>query len=130
MSEVQEPRPDVPAAPPVAANRPEVRPPDDRSPDELRADLGELRVELGETVQELAQRVDVPAQVRAKREEATELVQQQVAHARKVVQDTVPAVERLLHGRRGVVAAGAAVVGGLVLLLRLRRRRSRRRAES
>ena len=59
MSEVQEPRPDVPAAPPVAANRPEVRPPDDRSPDELRADLGELRVELGETVQELAQRVDV-----------------------------------------------------------------------
>jgi hypothetical protein len=130
VSEVQEPRPDVPAAPPVSANRPEVRPPDDRSPDELRADLGELRVELGETVQELAQRVDVPAQVRAKREEATELVQQQVAHARKVVADTVPVVDRVLRERRGAVATGAAVVVGFLLLRGLRRRRARRRTES
>jgi transposase-like protein len=129
VSEVQEPRPDGPAAPPVSAGRPEVRPPDDRSPEELRADLGELRVELGETVQELAHRVDVPAQLRAKREEATERVQQQVAHARKVVADTVPVVDRVLRERRGAVAAGAAVVGFL-LLLRLRRRRARKRAES
>jgi hypothetical protein len=129
MSEVQEPRPDVPAAPPVSTSRPEVRPPDDRSPEELRADLGELRVELGETVQELAHRVDVPAQVRAKRAEATERVQQQVAHARKVLADKAPAVDRTLRERPGLVAVGAAIVGAL-LLLRRRRRRSRRRAES
>jgi hypothetical protein len=129
MSEVQEPRREVPAAPPVAASRPEVGPPDDRSPEELRADLGQLREELGGTVEELAQRVDVPAQLRAKREAVTEQVQQQVAHAQQVVADTVPAVERLLRERRGLVAGGAAVVGFL-LLLRLRRRRARRRDKS
>jgi ElaB/YqjD/DUF883 family membrane-anchored ribosome-binding protein len=107
-----------------------VRPPDDRSPEEIRADLGELRVELGETVQELAHRVDVPAQVREKREEATERVQQQVAHARAVLAEKVPVVDRLLRDRPGVVAAGAAAVGALLMLLRLRRRRARRRAES
>jgi ElaB/YqjD/DUF883 family membrane-anchored ribosome-binding protein len=129
MSDVQEPRRDVPAAPPLSASRPEVRPPDDRSPDQIRADLGDLRVELGETVQELAHRVDAPAQMREKREVVTEQVQQQVAHARKVLAEKVPVVDRLLRDRPGVVAAGAAALGAL-LLLRLRRRRARRRAES
>ena len=40
--------------------------PPDKSPEQLRAELGEIRAELGDTVEELAHRVDVPAQVRAK----------------------------------------------------------------
>lgn len=40
-----------------------------RSPEELRTDLGELRAELGATVDELTHRVDVPARAKAKKDE-------------------------------------------------------------
>ena len=43
--------------------------PSDKSPEQLRAEVGEMRAELGDTVEELAHRVDVPAQVRAKKED-------------------------------------------------------------
>lgn len=40
-----------------------------KSPEELRAELDAKRAELGDTVEELAHRVDVPAQVRAKKDD-------------------------------------------------------------
>ena len=43
--------------------------PSDKSPEQLRAELDQIRAELGDTVEELANRVDVPAQVRAKKED-------------------------------------------------------------
>lgn len=99
--------------------------PEERTPEELREDLGELRAELGETVEELANRVDVPARVRAKRDETTERVQQQVAQAREVLKEKAPAVDNALQDRRTLVGI-AAVLLSLLVFSRLRRRKQRR----
>ena len=87
----------------------------ERSENEQRADLEELREELGETVTELAHRVDVPARVRARREET-------VAQAKAFVAEKAPAV-RAAGRSPAVIAAGAA---GVLLLLVFVVRRSRR----
>lgn len=99
----------------------------ERTPEELRNDLGELRAELGDTVEELTHRVDVPARVRAKREETTAQVQEQVAHARAVLAEKAPAVETTLR-ERPAVAGGIALVLSYLLVSRMRRRKARRRA--
>ena len=49
--------------------------PTDKSPEELRAELSAKRAELGDTVEELAHRVDVPAQVKAKKAETVAKLQ-------------------------------------------------------
>jgi hypothetical protein len=101
----------------------------ERSPEELREELDTLRSELGETVEELAHRVDVPARVRAKREETTARVQEQVTQAREVIAEKAPTVEAALRDRPGLVAAIALVLSYL-LVSRLRRRKARRRLKA
>jgi ElaB/YqjD/DUF883 family membrane-anchored ribosome-binding protein len=117
-------------AAPVAADRPVVSPPDERSPEEIRDDIGELRSELGDTVEELVHRVDVPARLREKKDETTERVQQQVTQAREVIAEKAPAVDTALRERPGAVAGGVAVLLGLLMMRRRRRRRARARARA
>ena len=95
--------------------------PEDRTPAELREDLVGLRTDLGDTVEELANRVDVPARVRAKRDETTEKLQHQVERARGVLAERAPAVEKAISGRPVVVGA-VAVLAALLLVRGLRRR--------
>jgi hypothetical protein len=101
----------------------------ERSPEEMREELDTLRAELGETVEELAHRVDVPARVRAKREETTARVQEQVVQAREVIAEKAPTVEAALRDRPGLVA-GIALVLSYLLVSRLRRRKARRRLKA
>jgi transposase-like protein len=109
----------------------------DRSPDELREELVELRAELGDTVEELAHRVDVPARVRAKRDETatrvrakldetTVWLQKQFAQARAVLAETATGVEATLRDRPGLVG-GITLVASYLLVSGLRRRKRRRR---
>jgi hypothetical protein len=107
--------------------------PSDKSPEQLRAEVGEMRAELGDTVEELAHRVDVPAQVRAKKEdtlarlqatrvEAAHRVHEGADKVRAVLADKVgqattaysekapPAVQQWVEHARAVVAEKAPVV--------------------
>ena len=97
----------------------------EKSPEELRADLAAKRAELGDTVEELAHRVDVPAQVKAKKDdtvaklhdakveatrrvhEGTEKVKAAIAEKTPVVQQKVDqAVEQEQGGLRREGTAG------------------------
>jgi hypothetical protein len=98
----------------------------DRSPDELREELNGLRAELGDTVEELAHRLDVPARVRAKRDETTAWLREQLVQARAVLAKKAPAVEAALRDRPGLVG-GITLVLSYLLVSRLRRRKRRRR---
>ena len=80
-----------------------------KSPEELRADLEAKRAELGDTVEELAHRVDVPAQVKAKKAEtvaklqdakdqAARRVQESTAKVRATLADKVPGVQQKAAG--------------------------------
>ena len=61
----------------------------EKSPEELRADLAAKRAELGDTVEELAHRVDVPAQVKAKKDDTvTKLHDAKVEATRRVHEGT------------------------------------------
>jgi len=64
--------------------------------------------------------------VRAKREETTARVQEQVTQAREVIAEKAPTVEAALRDRPGLVA-GIALVLSYLLVSRLRRRKARRR---
>jgi hypothetical protein len=98
-----------------------------RSPEELREELGTLRAELGDTVEELAHRVDVPSRVRAKREETTARVQEQVTQARAVFAEKAPTVDAAVRDQRTLIAAISLVLSYL-LVSRMRRRKQRRKA--
>lgn len=95
----------------------------ERTPDELREELGELRAELGETVEELAHRADVPARLREKREETTQRVQAHVAQARDTIAETAPVVQSTLRERPALVSGIAVAL--VFLLISLMRRRKR-----
>jgi hypothetical protein len=107
--------------------------PSDKSPEQLRAELGEIRAELGDTVEELVHRVDVPARVRAQKEDtiarlqaskdqAAQHVQESAEKARAVLVDKVgqartaysekapPAVQQRVERARAVLAEKAPVV--------------------
>lgn len=97
----------------------------DRTPEELRGDIGELRADLGDTVEELAHRVDVPSRVRAKREETTEQVQQQLTQARALVAEKAPAAQTAVR-EQPAIAGAIALVLSYLLVSRLRRRSAKR----
>lgn len=98
----------------------------DRTPGELRSDIDELRADLGDTVEELAHRVDVPARVRAKREETTEQVQQQLTQARALVAEKAPAAQAAVR-EQPAIAGAIALVLSYLLVSRLRRRGAKRK---
>ena len=58
-----------------------------KSPEELRAELAAKRAELGDTVEELAHRVDVPAQVRAKKDDTLAKLQDAKVEASRRVHE-------------------------------------------
>ena len=93
----------------------------------VERDVEQLRAEIGDTVEELVHRVDVPQRLREKRDEATERVQAQVAHAREVVVEKAPAIEDAL--RRRPLVVGGVIAALLLLFLRSRRRKRAHRKE-
>ena len=106
------------AAAPVDPGRPVVDArPDDRSPEERRADVQDVRAELGDTVTELTHRLDVPARVRAGRDDV-------VVRAQEMLDDRAPAVGRAVRDQPGAVLG--ALVALPLLLVVWRRRRSGR----
>jgi hypothetical protein len=60
-------------------------------------EVKEVRAELADTVEELAHRLDVPARLRDKRDATTQRVQQQVTHAREVVNQRAPELSRTVQ---------------------------------
>ena len=100
---------------------------DPRRGEVVERDVEQLRAELGDTVEELVHRVDVPQRLREKRDEATERVQAQVAHAREVVVEKAPAIEDAL--RRRPLVVGGVIAALLLLFLRSRRRARMHRKE-
>jgi altronate dehydratase len=60
----------------------------EKSPEELRAELAAKRAELGDTVEELAHRVDVPAQVKAKKDDTVAKLHDAKVEATRRVQGT------------------------------------------
>jgi hypothetical protein len=110
-----------------------------KTQDELRAELGELRAEIGDTVGALAERVDVPARVKARKDETAARVQEQAAQARLLVrqqstkaQDLVaakaPALDKAVREQPALAAAVTALIAFLVVGSRIRSRRRRRSA--
>jgi hypothetical protein len=110
-------------------------------------EVKEVRAELADTVEELAHRLDVPARLRDKRHVTAQRVQQQVLHARDVVNQRAPGLSRTLqqqltHARDVVsqrapalsrtlqqqpaLAAAIALVVVSLLTRRLRRRTHRK----
>ena len=79
----------------------DAKPAAEKSPEELRAELASKRAELGDTVEELAHRVDVPAQVKAKKEETVSKLQDAKTEAVHRVQESADKVRATLAGKVG-----------------------------
>jgi hypothetical protein len=77
--------------------------PADKSPEELRAELTAKRAQLGDTIEELAHRVDVPSQVKAKRDETVAKLQDAKAHAAQRVHEGSEKVKAALADKAPVV---------------------------
>ena len=77
--------------------------PTQKSPEELRADLVAKRAELGDTVEELAHRVDVPAQVKAKKAETVAKLQDAKLEATRRVHDGTEKVKATIADKAPVV---------------------------
>lgn len=104
---------------------PEQRPTGQPSVDEQRVELEELREELGDTVEELARRADVPARVKARRDELVTQAKEMGEQAKVTVAEKAPVVrDRVQENQKAIAAAVGALV--LLLIVRARRRRSRR----
>jgi hypothetical protein len=71
-----------------------------KSPEELRAELAAKRAELGDTVEELAHRVDVPAQVRAKKDDTLAKLQDAKVEASRRVHEGTEKVKAAIARRR------------------------------
>jgi len=74
-----------------------------KSPEELRADLAAKRAELGDTVEELAHRVDVPAQVKAKKAETVAKLQDAKVEAARRVHEGTEKVRSTIADKAPVV---------------------------
>jgi hypothetical protein len=77
--------------------------PGEKSPEELRAELAAKRAELGDTVEELAHRVDVPAQVKAKKAEATAKLHDAKTEATRRVHESTEKVKAAITEKTPVV---------------------------
>src|SRR6478752_4048920 len=77
--------------------------PSQKSPEELRADLASKRAELGDTVEELAHRVDVPAQVKAKKAETVAKLQDAKVQASRRVHEGTEKVKAAIAEKAPVV---------------------------
>jgi Protein of unknown function (DUF3618) len=77
--------------------------PTDKSPEELRAELSAKRAELGDTVEELAHRVDVPAQVKAKKAETVAKLQDAKTEASRRVHEGTERVKAAIADKAPVV---------------------------
>ena len=77
--------------------------PSQKSPEELRADLASKRAELGDTVEELAHRVDVPAQVKAKKAETVAKLQDAKDQASRRVHEGTEKVRATIAEKAPVV---------------------------
>ena len=77
----------------------DAKPAADKSPEELRAELASKRAELGDTVEELAHRVDVPAQVKAKKEETVSKLHDAKSEAVHRVQESTDKLRATLAGK-------------------------------
>lgn len=94
-----------------------------RSEEQQRVELEELREELGATVNELAQRADVPARVRARKDETLARGRELGAKAKTLVVEKASAVPPA--DRPPLFAAAAATVAALLVLVLVRRKRRR-----
>jgi hypothetical protein len=74
-----------------------------KSPEELRAELGAKRAALGDTVEELAHRVDVPAQVKAKKAETVAKLNDAKLQASRRVQESTDKVKATFADKAPVV---------------------------
>ena len=63
---------------------------EERSPEEIKAEIASTREELGDTVAALAEKADVKAQARKKVDETTAQVKQKVSGATGKAQDAAP----------------------------------------
>jgi ElaB/YqjD/DUF883 family membrane-anchored ribosome-binding protein len=97
-----------------------------RSPDEIRADIEETREDLGDTVEALAAKTDVKGQAKAK----VESVKEKVSGAKDDAADRTPDSARAGFAQAKETATGnpvptaavAAFVGGLVVGIVIARR--------
>lgn len=104
-----------------ARGSPTTSAPAERTPEQLRADLGALRSELGDTVEELARRADVPTRLRATRAESVQRVRARMAEARSALAEKAPEVQSALRDRPA--AAWLAIALGFLLVTSILRRR-------
>ena len=74
-----------------------------KSPEELRSELAAKRAELGDTVEELAHRVDVPAQVKAKKAETVAKLQDAKVQASRRVHEGTEKVKATIAEKTPVV---------------------------
>jgi len=74
-----------------------------KSPEELRSELAAKRAELGDTVEELAHRVDVPAQVKAKKAETVAKLQDAKVEASRRVHEGTEKVKATIAEKAPVV---------------------------
>ena len=74
-----------------------------KSPEELRAELAAKRAQLGDTVEELAHRVDVPAQVKAKKDDTLAKLQDAKVQASRRVHEGTEKVKAAIAEKAPVV---------------------------
>ena len=74
-----------------------------KSPEELRAELAAKRAQLGDTVEELAHRVDVPAQVRAKKDDTVAKLHEAKAEAARRMHESTEKVKAAIAEKAPVV---------------------------
>jgi hypothetical protein len=75
----------------------------DKSPEELRAELAAKRAQLGDTVEELAHRVDVPAQVKAKKDDTVAKLQEAKVQASRRMHEGTEKVKAAIAEKAPVV---------------------------
>jgi len=75
----------------------------EKSPEELRAELAAKRAQLGDTVEELAHRVDVPAQVKAKKDDTVARLQEAKTEAARRVHEGTEKVKAAIAEKAPVV---------------------------
>lgn len=75
----------------------------EKSPEELRAELAAKRAQLGDTVEELTHRVDVPAQVKAKKDDTIAKLHEAKAQATRRVHEGTEKVKAAIAEKAPVV---------------------------